>query len=205
MNVDPVPRIDPGDMPRAGDWNKLADAYNQAGIHPEHREERGAGIRHRYDPLPEFLFARVWPAGRNRSPNGSCQMYRFRAVRSHGASGKKKCETTDTEPAFTGDGLNLYAIELDDRDAPPGSIQLLRKGAGNFYEFVASDAWPIHQINDPGVVASDGPIESRGIAGRALVKPRVTEVPVRMPIPRPDRPYGSIYEAQKDLTKRYFS
>lgn len=74
-----------------------------------------------------------------------------------------------------------------------------------FYEFVASDAWPINEINDPGVTAANGPLEGRGIAGRAIVKPRVVEVPVRMPIPRPDRPYGSIYEAQKDLANRYFS
>ena len=42
--------------------------------------------------------------------------------------------------------------------------------------------------------------------GEAMVAPRLAEVPVRLPLPRPSGGhYGSIYEVQESLPARYFS
>jgi phytanoyl-CoA hydroxylase len=75
-----------------------------------------------------------------------------------------------------------------------------------FYEFVASDAWPLEGIHGQDLLAVLGPIESRAVAGRAIVPPRLAEVPVRMPLPRPGGGhYGSIYEVQQSLPERFFA
>jgi hypothetical protein len=51
-----------------------------------------------------------------------------------------------------------------------------------------------------------GPIESRGVAGEAIVTPRLAEVPVRLPLPRPSGGhYGSIYEVQQAMADRFFA
>ena len=75
-----------------------------------------------------------------------------------------------------------------------------------FYEFMASDAWPLEGIHGEDMKKVLGPIESRAVAGRAIVTPRMTDVPVRLPLPRPTgQHYGSIYEIQHAMPKRYFS
>jgi ectoine hydroxylase-related dioxygenase (phytanoyl-CoA dioxygenase family) len=75
-----------------------------------------------------------------------------------------------------------------------------------FYEFVAADAWPLHGIHGEDMLATLGPLESRGVAGQAIVQPRMVEVPVRLPLPRPSgQHYGSIYEVQESLPERFFA
>ncbi len=66
------------------------------------------------------------------------------------------------------------------------------------YEVAASDAWPLMGVKD------FEEFDSRLLAGGSVVEPRLTEVPVRMPLPPPLRS-GSIYETQSAATKSYFS
>lgn len=74
-----------------------------------------------------------------------------------------------------------------------------------FYEFMASDAWPLEGIHGDDMKAVLGPIESRAVAGNAIVTPRLAEVPVRLPLPRPTgQHYGSIYEIQHAMPERFF-
>jgi len=65
------------------------------------------------------------------------------------------------------------------------------------YEYGAADAWPLMGVSD--LADFDG----RLITGEPSVEPRVTPVPVRMPLP-PARHQGSIYENQSDAARRYF-
>jgi ectoine hydroxylase-related dioxygenase (phytanoyl-CoA dioxygenase family) len=75
-----------------------------------------------------------------------------------------------------------------------------------FYEFVASDAWPLEGVHGDDMKRTLGPIESRGVAGEAIVTPRLAEVPVRLPLPRPSGGhYGSIYEVQHAMADRFFA
>lgn len=75
-----------------------------------------------------------------------------------------------------------------------------------FYEFMAADAWPLDGIHGDDLKAVLGPIESRRVLGDAMVTPRLAEVPVRLPLPRPSGGhYGSIYEVQESMPVRFFS
>lgn len=75
-----------------------------------------------------------------------------------------------------------------------------------FYEFMASDAWPLEAVHGDDLKEALGPIESRVVSGRPMVTPRLEEVPVRLPLPRPSGGhYGSIYEVQASMPKRYFA
>jgi phytanoyl-CoA hydroxylase len=65
------------------------------------------------------------------------------------------------------------------------------------YEVAASDAWPLMGVKD------FDEFNSRLRAGPPVVMPRLTDVPVRMPLP-PAARLGSIYETQLGATKSYF-
>ncbi len=65
------------------------------------------------------------------------------------------------------------------------------------YEVAASDAWPLMGIKD------FEEFESRLLAGGSVIQPRLTPVPVRMPLP-PAARQGSIYETQAAAKKSYF-
>jgi phytanoyl-CoA hydroxylase len=65
------------------------------------------------------------------------------------------------------------------------------------YEFAAADAWPLLGV------ANWDEFNSRIVAGAPTNQPRVTPVPVRMPLP-PARGQGSIYENQTAARRRYF-
>jgi phytanoyl-CoA hydroxylase len=65
------------------------------------------------------------------------------------------------------------------------------------YEVAASDAWPLMGVKD------FDEFNSRLLAGPPVVTPRLTDVPVRMPLP-PALRQGSIYETQLGATKSYF-
>jgi phytanoyl-CoA hydroxylase len=65
------------------------------------------------------------------------------------------------------------------------------------YEVAASDAWPLMGVKD------FDDFNSRLLAGPPVVAPRLTDVPVRMPLPPASR-LGSIYETQLGATKSYF-
>ena len=66
------------------------------------------------------------------------------------------------------------------------------------YEFAAADAWPLSGV--PDLAAFD----SRIVAGEPTIVPRLTDVPVRMPLPPAPR-QGSIYENQTTAKSRYFA
>jgi ectoine hydroxylase-related dioxygenase (phytanoyl-CoA dioxygenase family) len=67
------------------------------------------------------------------------------------------------------------------------------------YEFGAADAWPLMM----GAGNLDE-FNSRMVCGAPTIAPRLTAVPVRMPLP-PARGQGSIYENQTGFRKRYFA
>ena len=67
------------------------------------------------------------------------------------------------------------------------------------YQYCAADAWPL--TKQP---ADWDAFKSRLLCGNPdFVAPRVTNVPVRLPLPPPKRP-GSIYETQQELKNSYF-
>jgi phytanoyl-CoA hydroxylase len=66
------------------------------------------------------------------------------------------------------------------------------------YEVAASDAWPLMGVKD------FAEYDSRLLAGSSVVAPRMTNVPVRVPLPPPKR-QGSIYETQSASKKTYFT
>lgn len=66
------------------------------------------------------------------------------------------------------------------------------------YQFTSADAWPlIEPVDDMDEY------NSWLVAGEPTVEPRVTPVPVRLPLP-PAPSQGSIYENQRSLSNRYF-
>jgi phytanoyl-CoA hydroxylase len=66
------------------------------------------------------------------------------------------------------------------------------------YEVAASDAWPLMGVKD------FDEFNSRLLAGPSTVTPRLTDVPVRIPLPPPIR-QGSIYETQSASRKSFFT
>jgi ectoine hydroxylase-related dioxygenase (phytanoyl-CoA dioxygenase family) len=66
------------------------------------------------------------------------------------------------------------------------------------YEVAASDAWPLMGVKD------FDEFNSRLLTGDVVVTPRLTSVPVRMPLP-PAKRQGSIYETQSASKKSYFT
>jgi phytanoyl-CoA hydroxylase len=65
------------------------------------------------------------------------------------------------------------------------------------YEVAAADAWPILGVADLDE------FNSRMLSGKPTLEPRLTPVPVRLPLP-PALRQGSIYENQASSTKTYF-
>ena len=65
------------------------------------------------------------------------------------------------------------------------------------YEVAAADAWPLMGVKD------FDEFNSRMIQGAPTIEPRVTPVPVRMPLP-PALRQGSIYENQLTSDRTYF-
>jgi len=66
------------------------------------------------------------------------------------------------------------------------------------YEVAASDAWPLMGVKD------FDEFNSRLLSGDPVVAPRLTDVPVRLPLP-PAKRQGSIYETQSAAKKSYFT
>jgi ectoine hydroxylase-related dioxygenase (phytanoyl-CoA dioxygenase family) len=66
------------------------------------------------------------------------------------------------------------------------------------YEVAASDAWPLMGVKD------FDEFNSRLLAGGPVLAPRMTDVPVRLPLP-PAKRQGSIYETQSASKKSYFT
>jgi ectoine hydroxylase-related dioxygenase (phytanoyl-CoA dioxygenase family) len=66
------------------------------------------------------------------------------------------------------------------------------------YEVAASDAWPLMGVKD------FDEFNSRLLSGDPVVTPRLTNIPVRMPLPPATR-QGSIYETQSAAKKSYFT
>lgn len=69
------------------------------------------------------------------------------------------------------------------------------------YQYCAADAWPLTGSQQP---ADWDAFKSRTLCGNVdLTVPRVTSVPVRLPLPPPKK-VGSIYETQQALKGSYF-
>ena len=66
------------------------------------------------------------------------------------------------------------------------------------YEVAASDAWPLMGVKD------FDEFNSRLLSGETVIAPRMTNVPVRLPLP-PAKRQGSIYETQSAAKKSYFT
>src|SRR5262249_15866297 len=66
------------------------------------------------------------------------------------------------------------------------------------YVDAAADAWPLMGVAD------FDEFNARLMAGRPTVEPRLTSVPVRLPLPPAER-QGSIYENQSVSTRTYFA
>jgi phytanoyl-CoA hydroxylase len=66
------------------------------------------------------------------------------------------------------------------------------------YEVAASDAWPLLGVKD------FDEFNSRLLSGDPVLAPRMTNVPVRIPLP-PAKRQGSIYETQSAAKKSYFT
>ena len=66
------------------------------------------------------------------------------------------------------------------------------------FQFRAADAWPL--IAPPRDLAA---YDAMMVSGAASITPRLTSVPVRLPLPPADK-QGSIYENQKGLARKYF-
>ena len=66
------------------------------------------------------------------------------------------------------------------------------------YEVAASDAWPLMGVKD------FAEFDTRLLSGGTVVAPRMTAVPVRLPLPPASR-QGSIYETQSAAKKSYFT
>jgi hypothetical protein len=66
------------------------------------------------------------------------------------------------------------------------------------FQFRAADAWPL--VTPPKSLEA---FDALMAAGEPTIEPRVTPVPVRMPLPPADL-QGSIYENQKGLANRFF-
>ena len=66
------------------------------------------------------------------------------------------------------------------------------------YEVAASDAWPLMGVKD------FDEFNSRLLSGDPVVAPRMTNIPVRIPLPPATR-QGSIYETQSAAKKSYFT
>ena len=70
-----------------------------------------------------------------------------------------------------------------------------------FFEYAAADAWPLAGVEH---LANLDDFNGRIVHGQPTLRPRLEEVPVRMPLPA--APFqGSIYENQRTLTGRYFA
>ena len=67
------------------------------------------------------------------------------------------------------------------------------------FQFRAADAWPL--VTPPKSIEA---FDDLLVAGRPTLEPRLTAVPVRLPLPPADK-QGSIYENQKGLTNRFFA
>jgi phytanoyl-CoA hydroxylase len=65
------------------------------------------------------------------------------------------------------------------------------------HQYRAADAWPLLGVPDFGV------FRSLLVCGEDTIEPRVTPVPVRLPLP-PAAHQGSIYENQRSMRSRYF-
>lgn len=117
--------------------------------------------------------------------------------------------------------MDLAACGLDPADAialtgPAGSISLhhvrlvhgsaLNTSARDrrllLYEITAADAFPI--MGGLSQFTTLEEYDRKLLCGASTTQPRLTPVPVRLPLPRPERS-GSIYEMQKGLAARSFA
>ena len=103
-----------------------------------------------------------------------------RASRAVALTGKRGTLTIHHARTLHGSALN--------RSDKPRRLMLIM--------YAATDAWPLLGIDD--IESFNGDI----VRGEPSLTPRMTDVPVRMPLPPPPRD-GSIYERQSFLENRF--
>jgi hypothetical protein len=106
-----------------------------------------------------------------------------------------KDAATLTGPAGS---ISLHHVRAVHGSAPNRSARDRRMA---FYEITAADAFPIN--GSMSKMESLEEYDSRLLCGEGTTTPRLTAVPVRMPLPQPPT-VGSIYEIQKTMTARNF-
>ena len=67
------------------------------------------------------------------------------------------------------------------------------------FGYAAADAWPLMGLGKMTLDYYEGLM----CAGQSTLQPRLTEVPVKLPLP-PAPNQGSIYENQKSIGRRFF-
>lgn len=113
-----------------------------------------------------------------------------------GAVTEPDFEPNDAVPIVVGaGGISIHHVRTLHGSAPntsPDSRRLL------LFQYCANDAWPL--VNFPGWEKFNAGI----LQGEPTQTPRVTNVPVRVPLPNGERG-GSLYETQMMMEKRYYT
>ena len=98
-------------------------------------------------------------------------------------------------------GISIHHVRALHGSAPNTSDRSRRM---LFLELAAADAWPILGLSDFDTWSNWDEFNACLLRGDPVTEPRVTEVPVRLPLPM--RPWpGSIYAIQADLKASPFS
>lgn len=113
-----------------------------------------------------------------------------------GAVTEEDYEPKNAVPIVVGaGGISIHHVRTLHGSAPntsPNSRRLL------LFQYCAIDAWPL--VNFPGWEQFNATI----VQGEPTQTPRVTNVPVRIPLPNGERG-GSLYETQMMMEKRFYS
>lgn len=113
-----------------------------------------------------------------------------------GAVTEPDFEPSDAVPIMVdAGGISIHHVRILHGSAPntsPNPRRLL------LYQYCANDAWPL--VNFPGWEKFNANI----IQGEPINAPRVTDVPVRIPLPSGEKG-GSLYETQSMMEKRFYT
>jgi len=113
-----------------------------------------------------------------------------------GAVTEPDFEPSDAVPIIVGaGGISIHHVRTLHGSAPntsPNPRRLL------LYQYCANDAWPL--VNFSGWEEFNAAI----VQGEPTNVPRVTDVPVRIPLPNGEKG-GSLYETQSMMEKRYYT
>ena len=105
-------------------------------------------------------------------------------------------DASDAVPIQVGPGgISIHHVRALHGSAPNTSADPRRL---LLYQYCAVDAWPLSGVSDLPA------FNSLILRGEPTLEPRVTDVPVRIPLPMPENT-GSIYEIQTTLKNRMYA